>query len=134
LATYGLYYDAVNLLLSSSALQCVQRPFVEPDTSDGVINTLESPQTYIRLGEWYHIINGADASEQFLNCAFELAGQLGDTANQALAAARLGDFATDSNNKIEWYQLAINLYAPLTATNSIDALIEACGSANCTRP
>lgn len=134
LATYGLYYDAINLLLSSSDLQCVQRPFVEPDTSDGVISAFESPQTYIRLGEWYHTINGADASEQFLNCAFELAGQLGDTANQALAASRLADFSTESADKIAWYQQAINLYAPLTATNSIQSLIEACGSSNCTQP
>jgi hypothetical protein len=135
LATYGLYYDAINVLVNTGELDCtVQRAFVEPDTSDGVISAFESPQVYLRLGEWYHTINGQEASERYLNCAFELSGQLGDIANQALAAARLGDLSTETSDKIFWYQQAINLYAPLTATNSIQSLIEACGSSNCTQP
>ncbi len=133
-AQFGLYYDAINTILATSTRQCVERPFVDADTSDGVISVFESPTAYIRLGEWYHLIDGADASEQFLNCAFELAGVLDDTASQALAAARLGDFSTDAAQKIDWYQQAINLYSPLTASGSVQSLLEACGSSNCTLP
>ncbi len=133
-AQFGLYYDAINTILATSTRQCVERPFVEADTSDGVISMFESPTTYIRLGEWYHMIEGEEASEQLLNCAFELAGLLGDTASQALAAARLGDFSTDAADKIGWYQQAINLYSPLTASSSVQSLLEACGSSNCSLP
>lgn len=133
-AQFGLYYDAINTILATSTRQCVERPFVEPNTSDGVISVFESPTTYIRLGEWYHLIEGTEASEQFLNCAFELAGRLDDTASQALAAARLGDFSTDAADKIGWYQQAINLYSPLTASSSVQSLLTACGSSNCSLP
>lgn len=133
-AQFGLYYDAINTILATSTRQCVERPFVEPDTSDGVISVFESPTTYIRLGEWYHLIEGAEASEQFLNCAFTVGGEIGDTASQALAAARLGDFSTDAASKIEWYQQAINLYSPLTDSSSVQSLLEACGSSNCSLP
>ncbi|MBI5931860.1 MAG: hypothetical protein HY862_21300 [Chloroflexi bacterium] len=133
-AQFGLYYDAINTILATSTRQCVERPFVDADTSDGVISVFESPMTYIRLGEWYHMIDGADASDQFLHCGFELAGTLADIASQALAAARLADFSTDATDKINWYQQAINLYAPLTDSGSLQSLIEACGSSNCTLP
>lgn len=133
-ARFGLYYDAINTILATSTRQCVERPFVDADTSDGVISIFESPTAYIRMGEWYQLIDGVETSEQFLNCAFELAGTLGDTASQALAAARLGDFSSDPTQKIGWYQQAINLYSPLTATSSVQALLEACGSANCSMP
>jgi hypothetical protein len=94
----------------------------------------ESPEVYLRLGEWYTLSGGATASARFLQCAFELSDQLGDTASAALAATRLAQFAADSGEKITWFQTAIDRYAQLTAGASVDKLIEACGSANCTRP
>lgn len=127
---YGLYYDAINEILQNDSIQCVERAVVRP-TSENLI--MESPVTYIRLGEWHHFIGDVEASQRFFACAFQLAEELGDTGNAALAAARSGDVTT-SDDQVSYYQQAIDRFASLDANENIEELLGICGSRSCTDP
>jgi hypothetical protein len=129
-ARYELYYDAINELLQNETVQCIDRAVVRPTGSSSIF---ESPVTYIRLGEWNQFIGNVEASQRFFACGFQLAEELGDTGNAALAAARSGDVTT-SNDEVSYYQQAIDRFASLDATENIDVLLGICGSRSCTDP
>ena len=129
-ARYHLYYDAIQELLQNEGVQCIDRAVVRP-TGEGLI--LESPVTYIRLGEWHYFIGDVEASQRFFSCAFQVAEELGDTGNAALAASRSGDVTTN-NDEVTYYQQAIDRFATLDAEDSIQTLLSICGSRSCTDP
>ncbi len=129
-ARYGLYYDAINILLTHDAIQCRDRAIVRP-TGDNPV--LESPVSYLRLGEWHYFTGDQAASERFFTCARQLANDIQDEGNAALAAARLGD-VTLEGDPFQFYQEAIDYYAALGANTDVDALLDFCGSRNCTDP
>ncbi len=127
---YNLYYDAINELLQNDSVQCIERAVVRPT---GESSIFESPVTYIRLGEWHYFIGDVEASQRFFACAFQLAEELGDTGNAALAASRSGDVTTN-NDEVTYYQQAIDRYATLDADENIEILLGICGSRSCTDP
>ena len=129
-ARYHLYYDAINELLQNETVQCIERAVVRPTGSSMIF---ESPVTYIRLGEWHQFIGDVEASQRFFACGFQLAEELGDTGNAALAAARSGDVTT-SDDQVNYYQQAIDRFASLDAIESIEVLLGICGSRSCTDP
>lgn len=130
LARYDLYYDAINTLTQQPELQCQSADVVRP-TGDSAI--LESPAAYLRLGEWYYFTDDMEASQRYFTCARQLALNNGDTGSAALAAARLGD-VTNDQDPFQFYQEAINGFATLEADRAVSALLETCGSRNCTDP
>lgn len=132
LASQGLYIDAINLLQSNENLQCSnQRPQVNTDDETTVFST---PSVYIRLGEWYAIAGNEDVSRRYLECARESAEAYGDAVSHGLATARLATVTSDANEKAQLYQEAINSFDLMHAVDSVNVLLDLCGSANCARP
>lgn len=130
-ATHGMYYDAINTLQTADNLQCVQqRPSAR---LDGDMSAFETPAPYLRLGEWYAVTGGEEASLRYLGCAQELAVSQNDLWDGATALARLAVQTDDAAQKTELYQQAIDNYLQLSASDAVDAMIELCGSANCSR-
>ncbi len=130
LARYHLYYDAIDLLMGQEAVQCIDRAIVRP-TGESPI--LESSVTYLRLGEWSHYVADDEASRRYFTCALQLANETQDIGNIALISARLGDVTADQE-AFQHYQVAIDSYAALQADEAVEAVLEFCGSRNCTDP
>jgi hypothetical protein len=129
-ARYGLYYDALNMLITQEGLQCREATIVRPTGQSAI---LESPTVYLRAGEWFYFTGDREASERFFTCARQLALNMSDTGNAALAAARLGDVTSDPN-PFQFYQEAISGFASLQASETVDGLLILCGVRNCSDP
>jgi hypothetical protein len=123
--------DAISVL-SAADIGCTeQRPRVE---SNGDRTIDQSPVVYLRLGEMYQMLGQRDAAERYYRCSADLATTLQDPANAALANARLANIAQDPGQATEFYQNAINNYMLLDAATDANAMLEICGSRNCTLP
>ncbi|MBN1200571.1 MAG: tetratricopeptide repeat protein [Anaerolineae bacterium] len=128
----GMIFDAIGALTALPDLGCTdRRPFVEPP-GEGERPLVQSPAVYLRLGEMFQIIGQNEDALRNYRCAAELAQSVGDTADTALAFARQGNIAEDPAEAIQFYQVSIDSYASLGAYDVANAIMEICGSRNCT--
>jgi hypothetical protein len=129
-----MYFDAIGVMTSLPDLQCTaQRPKVQAPEG-GKRPLLQSPVVYLRLGELFQMIGQIQDAQRYYQCAQELSDGLSDTADSALAYARLANVWPDPGQAIQFYQTSINLYVQLGATDYANSLLEICGSRNCTMP
>ncbi len=131
--TEGLYLDAIATLLDLPDIEC-QRPrgVTAPTGTDRPL--VKSPVLYLRLGELYQMIGQDEDAGRYYECAAVLAEALQDPANLGLAFARWANISEDPGQAIQFYQNAINNFALLGAADYADAMLEVCGSRNCTMP
>lgn len=130
----GLFIDSIRELTALPDIGCsARRPFVDPPSGD-TISLVQSPVLYLRLGELFQLVAQDEDALRYYQCAAEQAEALSDPSSTALAYARQGAMAADPAEAIRLYQLAIDNYAALGATEDANAMLEICGSRNCTLP
>ncbi len=127
----GALFSALGALTTLPDLGCtVRRPSVEPPTGEDR-PLVQSPVTYLRVGELYEMLGQPEDAIRNYACAASLAEALSDPADMALAYARQANVTTDPAQAVQFYQLAINNYAGLGAKTQANTLLEICGSRNC---
>ncbi len=130
----GMIFQALAELVAIPGLECIERrPSVTPPSSD-TRTMVQSPVLYIRIGELYELLGQPEDALRNYRCAGELAQVIGDPATIALAFARWANIEPDGAQAIQYYQRAIDNYAQLKAADSASAMLEICGSRNCTMP
>lgn len=130
----GALFEALGTLTALPDLGCTRRrPAVDVPTGESRPLT-QSPALYIRIGELYEMLNQPPDAQRSYGCAVDLAQALGDTADLALAQARWANIADDPGQAIQFYQQSINNYWALGALTNASAVLEICGSRNCTAP
>jgi tetratricopeptide (TPR) repeat protein len=128
-----MLFDAIGVL-SATDLGCTERSRTVELSGNTERTFAESPVVYLRLGEMYQMLGQRDDAERYYRCSADLATNLQDPANAALANARLANIAQDAAQATEFYQNAINNYMALDATTNANAMLEICGLRNCTLP
>jgi hypothetical protein len=130
--TQGALFSALGALTTLPDLGCTaRRPSVTPPTGEDR-PLVQSPVTYLRVGELYEMLGQPDDAVRNYSCAADLASALSDPADMALAYARQANVINDPVQVIQFYQIAINNYAALGATTQANTLLDICGSRNCT--
>jgi hypothetical protein len=128
----GVTFDAVNVLLGLEGLGCQRagQPVQPPSGTERPL--VKSPVLYLRLGELYQMLDQLEIAARYYGCAQGLAEALNDPANIALAAARRANTA-DIADAIPFYQMAIDNYALIGATDYTETMASFCGR-DCTLP
>jgi hypothetical protein len=130
--TQGALFSALGALTTLPDLGCTaRRPSVTPPTGEDR-PLVQSPVTYLRVGELYEMLGQPDDAVRNYSCAADLADALSDPADLALAYARQANVINDPVQVIQFYQTAIDNYAGLGATTQANALLDICGTRNCT--
>jgi hypothetical protein len=130
--TQGALFSALGALTALPDLGCTaRRPSVTPPTGEDR-PLVQSPVTYLRVGELYEMLGQPDDALRNYACAADLSNTLSDPADAALAYARQANVINDPVQAIQFYQTAINNYAGLGATTQANTLLDICGSRNCT--
>ena len=128
----GALFSALGALTALPDLGCTaRRPSVTPPTGEDR-PLVQSPVTYLRVGELYEMLGQPDDAVRNYSCAADLATALDDPADMALAYARQANVINDPAQVIQFYQTAIDNYAGLGATTQANTLLDICGSRNCT--
>jgi tetratricopeptide (TPR) repeat protein len=127
-----MIFDALGVLLPD--LECTaRRAFVEPPGPNERL-LFKSPAVYLHAGEMFQMLGQTEDAVRYYTCAADLADATGDTANLALAFARLGNATEEPGQKISFYQQAIDTYAALNAPELVNGVLEICGRGNCSVP
>jgi tetratricopeptide (TPR) repeat protein len=127
-----VYFEALGALTALPDLGCTaRRPTVSPPEGEDR-PLVQSPVTYLRVGELYEMLGQIDDALRNYSCAADLAQAVSDPADTALAYARWANVTNDPVEAIQFYQIAIDNYAGLGAAEQANTLLEICGSRNCT--
>jgi hypothetical protein len=125
-------FAALGALTALPDLGCTsRRPTVTPPTGEDR-PLAQSPVLYLRVGELYQMLGQNDDAMRNYGCAADLAQALSDPADLALASARQANVTSDPAQAIQFYQTAIDNYSALGAKTQASALLDICGSRNCT--